>query len=140
MKHKTIKKMGTRYYLTNTNGNHFKYYELKLIDGDDSFIAYWGRIGKAPQGEKTYSVTNFDNLYESKLRKGYVLSEEERFEIEEMVKLKTEEKFDLLYKLVEQNGSYIELQNVIVLRKKWKNVGLTNNELKKLNELYKLYK
>ena len=57
--------------LENTQNNSNKFYEMKET-GNGDFIASWGRIGNSiyPQ-QKSYSMSEWDNILNKKLKKGY---------------------------------------------------------------------
>ena len=49
---------------------HSKFWEISEI-GPDRVEAGWGKIGKAPQGTKVYTMTEALSLIPSKEKKGY---------------------------------------------------------------------
>ena len=53
------------------NANNNKYYEL-IPDGEDYFIAKYGRIGVGGYQTKRYPIGKWDSTLKSKIRKGYV--------------------------------------------------------------------
>jgi len=52
------------------NANNNKYYEL-IPDGEEYFIAKYGRIGVSSYQTKRYHISKWDTTLKSKIRKGY---------------------------------------------------------------------
>ena len=61
-------------YLENTSGNHSKYYEMEQ-QSNGEFIAKWGRISARSgfPAQKSYSMSEWDNMLNKKLNKGYLM-------------------------------------------------------------------
>jgi predicted DNA-binding WGR domain protein len=57
----------------NTEDGHSKFWELTVIQQGHGLAleAGWGKIGKAPQGTKVYSLEEADKLIREKTAKGY---------------------------------------------------------------------
>jgi predicted DNA-binding WGR domain protein len=58
-------------YLENTSGIHNKFYEMFETTGN-KWTAHWGIIGKVGGQTKNYSMTEWYNKYNEKIKKGYV--------------------------------------------------------------------
>jgi len=56
----------------NTEDSHAKFWQITSI-GPDSIKAEWGKISKAPQGEKVYTLAEVQKLILEKGKKGYKL-------------------------------------------------------------------
>ena len=60
--------------LENTQNNSNKFYEMDEGNGG-IFIATWGRIGSSVYpAQKTYQMSEWDKVLDSKIKKGYVLN------------------------------------------------------------------
>jgi len=59
-------------YLENTTVNHNKFYEMTGNPGAVTFKAKWGKIGKGPQGEQDYSMSDWYTTIDKKKKKGYL--------------------------------------------------------------------
>lgn len=60
-----------RYLVMVTTNNNNKYYRMIPNKGGDSFTVEYGRIGANCQ-RRTYSIYDWENKYNEKIRKGYV--------------------------------------------------------------------
>ena len=57
--------------LENTQNNSNKFYEMEE-QGNGEFIVSWGRIGNSVYpAQKNYSMSEWDNILNKKLKKGY---------------------------------------------------------------------
>ena len=59
-------------YLELSNYQSHKFYQMNQVS-PESFVSRWGRIENYPRahGEKTYSMADFEKMYQKKLAKGY---------------------------------------------------------------------
>jgi len=74
------------------NANNNKYYEL-IPDGEEYFIAKYGRIGVSGYQTKRYHMGKWDSTLKSKIKKGYV--DNTRLVAESVIKEKKKEYLDI---------------------------------------------